>query len=1292
MLLTELAPDALADAVKLGKSVYRTQGTSLGDLALSLNAGTLSKICLAAGADFDQLRGAKTVFLGGSIATTGYSGAVVPHVARLRIKTITNGASDPALVNFATNSADVGAFGSWHAQPRAERAQWAHMAREIHRRNRIPLLACVDVGGTKIHIVLAVMDSAGELTDEVVARETFPTPRLEPDAFYSSLARRLSDHLRPSAPYEMVDVVVVGQPGGFRHPRDVVADGTARDLGDFVGISPAARLREWLAAYTQRQFGVLVCNDGRAQLAGLVRSYLRTETACNLWSVHGQPIVYLGLGTGLGFAACRITLMQDHALIRSELSFLACPALTYLPINEAWLDERLGLDCDFCDPEELARSITCWGDLLSSKFIVRSLALAEERAVRGNRRLFTSIGAFKSVPPEILRDAVAVRRLSLIDPEQYNAVMTPFVPDHQAAADIDMQRPWLETKLQDALLTMKREIGESLPRQLLDNTGAFYDVTKAVLAAHQRGKLVFFVGVGKSDAIARHLARIFENLGIRSSHVRLTAANAENLTGIQRDDLVFFVSYSGKAAELLNILSSIQAKGCRTVAISGSSDSELATRADWFLSSRVHRNPAPVAAAPTTSTTAALACGTAVAIVVSRQLPHSAEDFLLDRPGESIEFIGSPADRSFDEVAMALDVFHQLAAAIGHIGEHEEFPGQCLDLVRRVLATHRRAGTTYLTGAGSSLDVAEKVAETLTSIGVNAFALSPIDIPLGDLGHINHGDLVVFISYSGETRSLARILESVQAKGADCALITASRRSTLAEKLRDQAVIAGEGLDDDRIAPVPGQKILASFVNLAVGDAVAVLLAHLIHTTEEQFASTSHPGGAVGRTRAQESESRLSHMSETSAESEASDERRLLMSYIRRRDGGVGREAIVIGMGATGLGLLGFELAQRDYAIFFVDRNGNRVAEMQQLRQYRVRLCPGPADVHAINKVSSISDGDLGRLAELGIRIDHVFVSIGRDQLLGLDRTIAAIVKMRYRFRIHRCLNIVFVENFSIDDDILVRLKRRVARRLGDPDLEVYLDNHVAFVPAVDEALLPEVSTLRDPLRRERLAPPLYVDVSAWKGDSPFPWEGTIRPAHNFRALHRRKLWGHNLAHAITAYVGAARGHQLIHEAVIDPAIGRLVREALSAVGQVLYARERLWDEHPLDMYVEGLLARYQNSELGDTVARVARDPLRKLESSDRLIGPINYVARYGGPDPHAILVGAIAAAEYAAVIHRTTYDELRSTMIARLKIDDALKRVMRAEEEFRDLAFCRAKPDAPPCERQLPSDRAQHA
>lgn len=1261
---------AEAEAIRIGESIFRTQAMILGEVNYRLFTGDANTLCETRQyGDLGVLKGA-SIILGGSLATRGYSGAILRDVSHQRMLQLAGGGDTPDILDSRVDSADAGACGAWHALSSEIRRPWSAAAREVVSRGLTPLLIAVDIGGTKTHLVSVAFGPNGELTNSILQRETFPTPGLEPGAFYESLCRRVADHYsaRLPAPYERLRLVVVGQPGRFSQPHGAVEPGTARDLGEFGGVVPAHLIQTALAKYGLSDMEVFVSNDGEAQLGGLLAAWLSQKTPKEIWRNASKPIVYLGVGTGLGFGAARVILLGNGP-DEWKFGFIDCPKLGYLPVNRDWLAAVLA-ECSLeFDWQPLLERVQSWRDILSGRFIRHCTSIVEASALRDNKRVFTSSGPLSLVPDQNLRSAVANSDLREFQGQYLSELLAPYVADHQANAIVDLHRDRLIALTASAVSAMQREIGETLPDNILHYPDDFYAVCRAVHRAHERGQLVHFAGVGKSDAIARHLNYIFNNLGIRCDHLRLTAANAENLTNLRRDDVVFLLSNSGKSPEILSILPSITAKGCTTVAICGCPDSELAMSTQWLLSSYVTQNPVPVPEAPTTSTLAALAMGTAVAIVVSHKIDYSAEQFHNDRPGEVAPCPEAKADPTLDEVAMALETCRQFGSAIGSLTRDSAFGLQVLGLVKRILTADRRGKTVYFTGAGASLDVAEKVAATFTSLGINAFALSALNIPLGDLGHLGSGDLIVFVSYSGETRSLLRIFNDVRSKSIDCALVTASPNSTLAKAISN-VVVAGEGLDDDALVPIPAQKILASFVNLAVGDLLAVLIAHLANTTEEAFA-TSHPGGAIQRLRTQESQDDLRFVSEEQLPlnprtRESVDSWR---SFLRRRDSGIGHEAIVIGMGAVGCGLIGRDLYRRGYATYFVDRDPTRLKAMREFGRYSVQLCSGCGDLstEVIGRVSSVAHDDHTRIAALALRIDQIFVSVGAGNLNDLGALVASVVRERYRFRVDEPLNIIFVENLPVDDNHLSNLRRLVSRLLGEPDLQVYLDNHVAFVPAIDEALLPEVVDFRRPIRRELNAPPVIIDQSLWKGPTHDRWGPSFKFVSNFAAQHRRKLWGHNLAHAVVAYLGDARGYRMVDEAVRDSEITEYARAAVQRAGAVLYARVELWKEEPLSTYIDNLFARYGNRDLADTVSRVARDPLRKLDTGDRLVGPANYVGQHGRTDPHPILVGIVAAAHYASKTKAVDdLAKLRDQISDRLFIPEAASRIAAAEADFR--------------------------
>ncbi len=122
------------------------------------------------------------------------------------------------------------------------------------------------------------------------------------------------------------------------------------------------------------------------------------------------------------------------------------------------------------------------------------------------------------------------------------------------------EAPVLREILDSTLSTIAHELRETLMSDVREFDGDYKRIIAEVERCRQRGRVTHFVGVGKSHYVALNLAYIFMNLGFQGHCCELTGANCENLTSIKRDDMVFLISNSGRACELLNLLDSIKKK------------------------------------------------------------------------------------------------------------------------------------------------------------------------------------------------------------------------------------------------------------------------------------------------------------------------------------------------------------------------------------------------------------------------------------------------------------------------------------------------------------------------------------------------------------------------------------------------------------------------------------------------------------------------------------------------------------------------------------------------------------
>ena len=151
-------------------------------------------------------------------------------------------------------------------------------------------------------------------------------------------------------------------------------------------------------------------------------------------------------------------------------------------------------------------------------------------------------------------------------------------------------------------------------------------------------------------------------------------------------------------------------------------------------------------------------------------------------------------------------------------------------------------GRVIVTGMGKSGIICRKIAATLSSTGTPAFFLHPAEAIHGDLGVIQSDDVVLALSYSGETEELLRLLETIKRLGARLIAITGDCRSTLGKA----ADIALDCRVSEEACPLNLVPTASTSAALALGDALAMTLLVAKGFRQEDFANL-HPGGKLGK-------------------------------------------------------------------------------------------------------------------------------------------------------------------------------------------------------------------------------------------------------------------------------------------------------------------------------------------------------------------------------------------------------------------------------------------------------------
>jgi len=184
-----------------------------------------------------------------------------------------------------------------------------------------------------------------------------------------------------------------------------------------------------------------------------------------------------------------------------------------------------------------------------------------------------------------------------------------------------------------ACLRIETEAITATARQLGPD---FIAVARAVEATIAAGRKLIFSGVGKSAHIAGKLCGTFNSTGASSYFLDATQALHGDLGLVDEGDLALLLSNSGQTEEIVRLVPLLKRFGLRVVAFTGNPASDLARGADLQLVYQVPREACPLRLAPTASTTAALALGDALAMVLLESRGVTRDDFAKYHPAGNL--------------------------------------------------------------------------------------------------------------------------------------------------------------------------------------------------------------------------------------------------------------------------------------------------------------------------------------------------------------------------------------------------------------------------------------------------------------------------------------------------------------------------------------------------------------------------------------------------------------------------------------------------------------------------------
>lgn len=186
--------------------------------------------------------------------------------------------------------------------------------------------------------------------------------------------------------------------------------------------------------------------------------------------------------------------------------------------------------------------------------------------------------------------------------------------------------------IESAQSTIRLEI-EAVEGLLAHIDADFVNACDMILGSQGR---VVVVGMGKSGHIGKKIAATLASTGTPSFFVHPAEASHGDMGMITSADIILALSNSGTTAEIVTLLPLIKRLGIKMISLTGNPESTLAKAADVNLNARVEKEACPLNLAPTSSTTAALVMGDALAVALLDARGFTAEDFAFSHPGGAL--------------------------------------------------------------------------------------------------------------------------------------------------------------------------------------------------------------------------------------------------------------------------------------------------------------------------------------------------------------------------------------------------------------------------------------------------------------------------------------------------------------------------------------------------------------------------------------------------------------------------------------------------------------------------------
>lgn len=329
--------------------------------------------------------------------------------------------------------------------------------------------------------------------------------------------------------------------------------------------------------------------------------------------------------------------------------------------------------------------------------------------------------------------------------------------------------------------------------------------------------------------------------------------------------------------------------------------------------------------------------------------------------------------------------------------------------------------------------------------------------------------------------------------------------------------------------------------------------------------------------------------------------------------------AVIFGAGNIGRGFIGALFSAAGLNVTFIDVSAPVVERMNKDRSYPLHIVGGDEEkIITVENVCAVDGNDRDAAVNALLEADIAATCVGAKAIKYIIPNLSAGIKARHAKGL-KPLNLLICENL-MDADKYIR-DELLAPVLSPEEMEDIglVETSVGRMVPVPKPCAEGENPLKIAVEEYGVLP---VDRAAFKGE--VPEIKNMVPFAPFHYYIERKLFIHNMGHAVCAYFGTILGHEYICDSIADPYIRLLVQGAMLESAEAL-ATKYSTPQKPLLNHSMDLIRRFGNRALGDTCARVGGDIPRKLALSDRLTGAALQVLE-GGSCPVYICAGAAAA------------------------------------------------------------------